>query len=341
MLLKLKYTQNELKNLDTLYRKYYAFSIHATKKQEVIDTWEAIKAITDRVEREALEYYKTHLDELDIDVQDEFKLFMAEISNNDPDYIFPDYWLNWALDTLSPYLKLLDNSAKEKIQEIYENLKSIIGGVEMEKLIDAAMIERRYTSTGEFLFMRQNKAVKKFAEVSTKGLEVRKDTGDLEIIDGDFIVSISNYNELAGLKASTKKLLDELIMCFTNGQAGFDYVELPLSEHMKLCGLKDIKETREQVKNDLKTLENIRLTFDQKINSEIEHYASIHVIGSNGIKNSVIRAVIDSIFIKSLLVYKAMPLPKPILGLNDKRNPNSYYLGRRVAFHKGLNYGKK
>ena len=113
MILKLEYTQTELKKLEKLYEKYYSFPSHVSGKQEVIDTLEAIKAIQDRAENESLEYYKTRLNNLVIDIQDEFKLLMITISDNNPDFKFPTHWVNWAKDTLSAFLNLFDEKIKE------------------------------------------------------------------------------------------------------------------------------------------------------------------------------------------------------------------------------------
>ena len=113
MILKLEYTQTELKKLENLYEKYYSFPPHVSGKQEVIDTLEDIKAIQDRAENESLEYYKTRLNNLVIDIQDEFKLLMITISDNNPDFKFPTHWVNWAKDTLSAFLNLFDEKIKE------------------------------------------------------------------------------------------------------------------------------------------------------------------------------------------------------------------------------------
>ena len=102
-----------MKKLEKLHEKYYSFPSHASGIQEVIDTWEDIKAIKDKIESKSLEYYKTRLNELIQDIQDEFKLLMITISDNNPDFKFPTHWVNWAKDTLSAFLNLFDEKIKE------------------------------------------------------------------------------------------------------------------------------------------------------------------------------------------------------------------------------------
>lgn len=199
MILKQEYTQTELKELEKLYEKYYSFPSHVSGKQEVIDTLEAIKAIQDRAESKSLEYYKTCLDNLVIDIQDEFKLLMITISDNNPDFEFPTHWVSWAKDTLSPFLNLLDEKTKEqtkkKLDLLYKNKKSIIGSPEVVEIIETAKKSRREYQeilpkiiNSHYAFMRQGTATNKLTKIKsdTKSVKLDQITGKATIQRGDF-----------------------------------------------------------------------------------------------------------------------------------------------------------
>ena len=54
------------------------------------------------------------------------------------------------------------------------------------------------------------------------------------------------------------------MMKFTERNGKNLIVSLSLDEHMNISGLKDEKEARKQVNEDLETLSNMTLTFNQK-----------------------------------------------------------------------------
>ena len=192
-----------------------------------------------------------------------------------------------------------------------------------------------------FALMRQGTAINELAKVTTsKNEEVNVLTGTVNIKKSGFLVTIENISALAGLRTSTHKLLDELMMKFTEGNGESLIVNMPLSEHMRQRGLKDEKEARRQVKEDLETLSKITLSFNQEIEGKPKDFFNLKIIGSHGIKNGVITASFDAAFHELILKYQVMPMPRAFLTLSDRHNPNSYHLGRRIALHKNMNYGK-
>ena len=157
----------------------------------------------------------------------------------------------------------------------------------------------------------------------------------------NFLVTFEKFSEIQGLRTSTKKLLDELMIKFTEGNGKSLIVNLSLDEHMNMRGLKDEKEARKQVKEDLETLSNMTLTFNQKIDGKPKDFLNLKIIGTHGIKNGIISAAFDIGFHELILKYQPMPIPQAFLALNDKHNPNAYLLGRRISLHKNMNYGTK
>ena len=105
---------------------------------------------------------------------------------------------------------------------------------------------------------------------------------------------------------------------------------------MELCGLSDAKTARKKVEEDLDSLANL----------EIEHrgyngFAKIRIIGTRILKNGIITVALDPAFAKIYASDKffEMYVSPEIFALNDKRNPNSYHLGRFIHVHKSRNIG--
>lgn len=163
------------------------------------------------------------------------------------------------------------------------------------------------------------------------------------IKQGDMVVTIPNWDKLTGLKTSTHQLLDACTTALTNTGWKRPQVAIRLSDYMQLRGLKDEKEARKQVNADLETLFNTRISFKEKRRSgkSAQNYADMRICDYKGIKNGVIYFSFGSTFFELMKSYTVMPLQPQLFKLNSKRNPNSYYLLRRLMEHKNMNVGKE
>jgi len=160
------------------------------------------------------------------------------------------------------------------------------------------------------------------------------------ITRGGLTLFFSDFsNMVSGLKQSTYKLLDALTLTFTEGGAKSTTVQLPLQRYMDHCGLKDRKEARKQVVLDLEVLFNLRLSYKGRSKRE-QDFADIRLCDAKAISNGVITFNFSQPFYSMLMGFSVMPYPEQLLRLNAKYNPNSYYLGRKIAEHKRMNAGK-
>jgi hypothetical protein len=107
-------------------------------------------------------------------------------------------------------------------------------------------------------------------------------------------------------------------------------------------GLKDKKEARKQATDDLETLFNAKISFKEKRKKGQEQdFHDIRIIDSKGIRKGIINVTFGTAFYNILLGYPVMPYPAQLWTLNSKRNPNSFYLLRKIAEHKNMNVGKR
>lgn len=185
-------------------------------------------------------------------------------------------------------------------------------------------------------------ALTKLRATEGKGLTIDQITGDATIKNGNFILTIPKYEQLTGLKTSTYQLLDAITVALTESGAKSPTVILPLEEYMKRRGLKNRKEAKTQAKADMEILRGASFSWEEKRGKKVESYAFVNLADSGEIRrNGDIVFTYGNTFYNILLGYPVMPYPAQLQTLNSKRNPNSYYLLRKIAEHKNMNIGKK
>lgn len=185
-------------------------------------------------------------------------------------------------------------------------------------------------------------ALTKLRAVEGRTATIDTVTGTATITKGNFSVTIPNYTKLSGLKTSTYQLLDAITVAFTETGAKSPAVIIPLSAYMERRGLKDRKEAKNQVKADLEVLRQASITGEEKRGKNISSYSFVNIADSGEIRrNGDIVFTFGNTFYQMLLGYPIMPYPAQLQTLNNKRNPNSYYLLRKIAEHKNMNIGKK
>lgn len=167
--------------------------------------------------------------------------------------------------------------------------------------------------------------------------------GNGKVETKDFRLFIRDYSQLTGgINTSAAKLLDSLLITATKHGLGDTLVQLPLKEYMRMRGLKDIKETRKQVKRDIDALERVRFEYRGR-GKERGTWLNVTLAGgTSGIKNSIIFFRFNEDFYQSLRIssrFLFMFFPEEALRLNDNANPYSYAFARRISEHKRMNVG--
>ena len=143
------------------------------------------------------------------------------------------------------------------------------------------------------------------------------------------------------LKASTHRLFDMLTVKLTESGAKSPSIELTIEEFMSRSNLKDRKEAYKQIRADLVTLSDTKITWDQKEAGEIKPYRFVNIADSGDLgSNGIINFTFGSSFFKVLLSYTVMSLHPLYWRINAKYNPNSLYYLRKIHELKNMNVGK-
>lgn len=187
-------------------------------------------------------------------------------------------------------------------------------------------------------------ALTKLRATEGKTATIDQITGEATIQQGNLILHIPNYAQLTGLKTSTYQLLDAITIALTESGTKSPTVVLSVEDYMKRRGLKDRKEARKQLTADLDVLLKTSLTWEEKRGKKTTPYAGVNMTDSwawvDG-KKSAIAFTFGQTFYSILRGYPVMPYPTQLQTLNSKKNPNSYYMLRKIAEHKNMNIGKK
>lgn len=197
-------------------------------------------------------------------------------------------------------------------------------------------------SRNTFRIMKQSSAMNKLATLKTTESLISGNEDDIVCIEKDNLkIYFDNFSALGkGLKTTTHRLADALMVKFTEMGSGERTVHLPITEYMKLCELKNSGEVRKQVRADLNTLFNMRVSFRKSSNRE-RSLEDIKICSDVNIKNNVIIFTFSDEFFYVMKTMPVMPYPEKLFRINLKKNPNSYYLLKKIAEHKKMNYFKK
>lgn len=190
--------------------------------------------------------------------------------------------------------------------------------------------------------IHQGKATNALARIDKTATPAQIDLyGNATIIKDDFRLSISDYTKIIGGIKPTAMLLHDTFVELTT-ETGQPLVKITLADYMEKRGLKDVKETRRQVKADMEALKRIKIGFrDTRRGKTHGDYLNVALAGgTEGIKNGVIIFRFNQDFHDVLKSYPIMPYPQEIYRLNPRLNPNSFYFLRRITEHKNMNIDK-
>lgn len=194
-----------------------------------------------------------------------------------------------------------------------------------------------------FPHIRQGTSTNELTKIKAKNgkeLEIDHITGTGTITTDNIIITIPNYEQLTGLKTSTYQLLDAICIALTESGTRSPTVTIPLSEYMKIRGLKDRKSAKEQVRADIDVLRVTSISWEEKTNGK--SYSFINLADSGRVeRNGDIVFTFGTSFFNIISGYPVMPYPTELFRINSKRHPYAYMLGRKIAEHKNMNNDKK
>lgn len=226
--------------------------------------------------------------------------------------------------------------------------------------------EREPTITGQlslfenqFTALLNNQITRSMEALSIRGLHADPLRGGAAVVQaGDrHTITIENYEKLKGdFGVSAKKMLDAAVAQLTHinahrpkdGVRVENVVNIDLNEYARAKGIKvdaidgteaearqiadNKKELKRKIHRDLSVVASITHTWHEDKGRNAGDYTNVRIISSHSIRNGVIRINFDTDAARLLCNAYLMQYPTCLLRL-DERNPNSYAIGLKIAYH--------
>ena len=209
-------------------------------------------------------------------------------------------------------------------------------------------IKPKEEQDNDFYLLAQSRASNKLQKTITQKITDPAQLtllGDGKIEDKDFRLFIKGYNEIANIKQSAAMLLDGLMIAATETGLNDTLVKMPLKRYMDMRELKDEKEARKGIKQDIDALE--RVSFEYKgTGKQLGAWLKVSIAGGTvgQIKNGDIIFRFNQDFFDSFKAgngrYLYMYFPREALQGNIRQNPHKYWLARIISEHKRMNINK-
>lgn len=143
---------------------------------------------------------------------------------------------------------------------------------------------------------------------------------------------------------SAGKLLDSFLISMAEEGFNTPTAILSLKDYAELTGKKDLKELRKRTKADMEILKRIYIREEPRNKSSRNTGEGINTYlfgGTEGIKNGKIIFKFNEDFFRIFAGQKNyLYMPVEALQSNEKKNPHTYLLYKKVIAHKRINAGK-
>ncbi len=171
----------------------------------------------------------------------------------------------------------------------------------------------------------------------------------------NFELIIENYKELeeklskalysnGKANQSAGKLLDSLLISLSETGFKTSTATLPLKKYAEFTGKTDLKELRKRVTSDLQVLKRVKVisTPTKRTKNNSNDYVNTYLFGgTDGIFNGNIVFKFNEDFFKIFAEQRHfLYLPLEALQSNEKKNPHTYLLYKKIVSHKRINVGK-
>ena len=158
-------------------------------------------------------------------------------------------------------------------------------------------------------------------------------------VNGLSILVDKNMTKDICFSVALQKLFDYLIICFSEQN---DYrstgilnreIQIELKKYASLLGIAHTYQITDEIARNLQLLCNITIEYESVL-------GRTHVLESAEIKNRRIYATFAETFARHLNSLYIMQFPLSLLS-TKARNPNTYYLGRKIALHHSIKNNQK
>ncbi len=212
-----------------------------------------------------------------------------------------------------------------------------------QTLIDITSPQKEVGSAPNFEVIRQGPLTGWLSTLSSKGHAVDVDYvyQRVKMEHEGLTVYLENHLETS-LDVVTLQFIDMLIVEYNNMSRNSATINISLETYMNRRGIIAPNKAREQVKRILKNLSNIRLEYDlgnETRKKTKQRIYDMKILSDEGtIRNSIITTKLSDDFCRLIKEFKIMQFPTKLYTFNENENPHSYYLLKKIAWHKNINF---
>lgn len=243
----------------------------------------------------------------------------------------------------------------DKLEELIEKFFVISGKnatkTEEEKykeLIQDIINEYRIVNKNGYEVTRFGPPLGYFSMLSSKSIsEENKSFTYIKVQKNNLVVKFNiNDNEDDVITQSMHQLLDYMIILFNSNGCNNRTITINISDYTKLRELESELKTGYQVSKSLSKLCNIKLSYLDKNNEKKKKYKydmnEVEIIKYIQKKrNGRIKVTLSDKFAEIVSGFPIMQYSTKLFVLNEKENPNSYFLLKRLLWHRDINHNHK
>ena len=197
----------------------------------------------------------------------------------------------------------------------------------------------------KYKVMRQEAGINSFTSINPARAEIEitdPTFSRAEIKQEEKIAYIDAYEEnLIKLRVSAYQLLRIILIIATSKGFKEREVTFNLNTFMQLRGLKDRKEARKQIKNDLALIGHTSIPEKGKQGNKIIDYGFINIAERGKIeRNGKITFKFTESYFDIISKAPILQYSETALKINSGKNPYSFFLSEKLQLHKRMNAGK-
>ena len=218
--------------------------------------------------------------------------------------------------------------------------------LEYRELLNKIVNEYMKVNNKGYEITRYGPPLGNFSMLSSKSISRNgKSFTYLKVEKKGLIVEINireSYND--EITQSMHQLLDYIILLFNRGGCHDYDIVIDIGEYTKLRSLESETKIASQVKESLEKLNNIKMSYSKvKIGNKKEKYnynmKEVKIIDEIAKKrNGRIKVKLTKKFADSIAGFPIMQYSMKLFEFNEKENPHSYYLLKRLLWHRHINH---
>lgn len=233
----------------------------------------------------------------------------------------------------------------ERLNSRVNNLRLYFNDYELSEVLDQFIGMHTRINSNEYVITRYAPPLAYFSMISSKShFKPISNTSLVKAEKNGLTVNIQiSEKDNEFVTQSMHQLLDYIIILFNLGGCNDSEVVIDISIYTKLRGLTSDVKVADQVKKSLDKLSNICISYSpiskvSKTNKKYEMKETKIISDIFKKRKGRIKVKLTDEFAEVISGFPIMQYSNKLFEFNEKENPNSYYLLKRLLWHRNINH---